>query len=124
MSFANETPFEDILKYIKAASQGPKDNGIPMYVDPAGLARMGKTMTSPVTIDVEGVPLRTTLALILNQLGLRYSVRDGLMTITSDTRTALAFLRVGHCYLALLAGLAGALAGRHLYATRDPGHDA
>src|SRR5262249_62038450 len=37
MSFANETPLEDVLKYIKSATQGPNDSGIPIYVDPDGL---------------------------------------------------------------------------------------
>ncbi len=42
-------------------------------------------MTSPVTIDLNGVSLKTTLRLILRQLGLTYTVKDGLMTITSET---------------------------------------
>ena len=57
MSFANETPLEDVLKYIKSATQGPNDTGIPIYVDPVGLNEAEKTMTSPVTLDLEGVPL-------------------------------------------------------------------
>jgi hypothetical protein len=123
MRFANGMPLEDVLKYIKAATQGPRYDGIPIYVDPIALERSGKTMTSPVTIDVEGVPLRRTLAIVLNQLGLRYEVRDGLLVILSGSRTALAFLRIGHCYFALLAGFAGALASRYLHATRNSGHE-
>ena len=43
-------------------------------------------MTSPVAIDVEGVPLATTLTLMLKQLGLRYDVLDeGIVRITSGT---------------------------------------
>jgi hypothetical protein len=83
MSFPNETPLEDVLKYIKSATQGPNDTGIPIYVDPVGLHEAEKTMTSPITIDLEGVPLRTTLKLILKQLDLTYTVKDGMMTITS-----------------------------------------
>ena len=41
-------------------------------------------MTSPVTLDLEGVPLKTTLRLMLKQLGLTYTVKDGLLTITSE----------------------------------------
>jgi hypothetical protein len=83
MSFAIETPLEDVLKYIKAASQGPNDAGIPIYVDPVGLNEAEKTLTSPVTLDLEGVPLRTTLRLMLKQLGLAYCVKDGLLMISS-----------------------------------------
>ena len=35
-------------------------------------------MTSPITLDLEGVPLKTTLRLLLKQLGLTYTVKDGL----------------------------------------------
>jgi hypothetical protein len=42
-------------------------------------------MTSPVTLDLEGVPLKTTLRLLLKQLGLTYTVKDGLLTITSES---------------------------------------
>jgi hypothetical protein len=39
-------------------------------------------MTSPVTIDLEEVPLKTTLALMLRQLGLGYRVKEGLLIIS------------------------------------------
>jgi hypothetical protein len=84
MKFPDETPLEDLLKYVKSATVGPNDNGIPIYVDPVGLQEAHKTMTSPVTIDLEGVPLGTTLHFVLKQLGLIYEVKDGLLTITSE----------------------------------------
>ena len=112
------TPLEDVLKYIKSATQGPNDTGIQIYVDPAGLYAAEKTMTSPVTLDVEGVPLKTTLRLMLNQLGLTYSVRDGLLMITKEAvGTADPFRRIGHCYWALLLACFGGLAGRALHNT-------
>ena len=119
MSFANETPLEDVLKYIKAATQGPNDTGIQIYVDPVGLSEAEKTMTSPVTLDVEGVPLKTTLRLALKQLGLTYAVHDGLLTITSESRADATdpFRRIGHCYWALLLACFGGLAGRALHNT-------
>jgi hypothetical protein len=86
MKFAHETPFEDVLKYVKQATAGPDDHGIPIYVDPVALQQAEKTMTSPVTIDLEGVPLWTTLRLVLKQLGLGYTVEGGLLTIRSEGR--------------------------------------
>jgi hypothetical protein len=83
MSFANETPLEDVLKYIKAATASKDDPGIPIYVDPAGLRSTGQTMQSTIQMDLEGIPLRTTLRLMLKQLGLAYCVRDGLLIISS-----------------------------------------
>ncbi len=83
MNFPNETPLEDVLKYVKQATQTPEDNGIPIYVDPIGLQEADKTMTSPVSVDLDGVPLKTTLRLILRQLGMTYTVKDGFLMITS-----------------------------------------
>ena len=83
MSFPDETPLQDVLNYIKSASAGPKDKGIPIYVDPIGLAEAEKTTTSVVQLDLEDVPLKTTLRLVLKQLGLSYCVKDGLLFISS-----------------------------------------
>ncbi len=40
MSFHDEVPLEDVLKYIKQATTTEKYAGIPIYVDPMGLSRM------------------------------------------------------------------------------------
>ena len=47
MSFPQETPLEDVLKYIKDATQDEAaglPTGIPIYVDPVGLQDADKTM--------------------------------------------------------------------------------
>ena len=48
MSFAYETPLEDVLKYIKQATTTATYPGIQIYVDPVALNEAGKTMTSTV----------------------------------------------------------------------------
>jgi Domain of unknown function (DUF4139)/N-terminal domain of unknown function (DUF4140) len=84
MRFATETPLEEVIKYIRTATSGSAfPEGIPIYVDPQGLQDADKTMASTISIDLEGVPLRTTLRLLLQQLGLVYRVKDGLLKITS-----------------------------------------
>ena len=84
MSFANETPIEDVLKYIKSATQGPNDIGIAIYVDPLALKELKiDPATATVTMDLEGVSLRTTLRLALKQLNLAYCVKDGMVIISS-----------------------------------------
>lgn len=83
MSFPNETPLEDVLKFIKSATTGANDAGISIYVDPIGLQEAEKTLTSTIMIDLEGVPLKTTLRLLLKQLGLAYCVKDGLLMIST-----------------------------------------
>ncbi len=90
MSFAAETPLDDVLKYIKQATTGPNGPGIPIYVDPLGLQEAEKTLTSTIMIDLEGVPLRRTLQLLLKQLGLGYFVDDGILVITSDSAEDMA----------------------------------
>lgn len=84
MPFANETPLEDVLKYIRSATKSddlPK--GIPIYVDPYGLLEADRTLQSPITMDLEGVPLALTLRLALKQLDLDYEVLpEGLLRIT------------------------------------------
>jgi tetratricopeptide (TPR) repeat protein len=84
MTFQNETPLDDVLKYIKQATTTPTFSGIPIYVDPLGLQEAERSLNSTVQIDLEGVPLKTTLKLILKQLGLAYTVKDGFLMITSE----------------------------------------
>jgi len=83
MSFSNETPLEDVLKYIKNATTGPKGGGLQFYIDPIGLSEVERTVTSPISLDLEGIPLKTTLRLLLKQIGLAYCVKDGLVIISS-----------------------------------------
>lgn len=83
MAFANETPLENVLKYIRSATAGPNGTPIPIYVDPKGLQQVERTLNSTVTIDLEGVPLKMSLRLLLKQLDLAYCVRDGVLIISS-----------------------------------------
>ncbi len=84
MHFANETPLDDVLKYVKIATTTAKlPSGIPIYVDPIGLQEAEKSMTSTVSIDLDQVPLRASFKLLLHQLGLTYQVKDGLLKIIS-----------------------------------------
>jgi hypothetical protein len=85
MSFPNETPLDNVLKYIQSSTKSPEmPKGIPVYVDPIGLQESEKSLTSSVRIDLDGVPLRRTLQLVLKQLGLSYHVEDGMIFITSE----------------------------------------
>ncbi len=84
MHFANETPLEDVLKYIRSCTTSLEfPEGIPIYVDPVGLQEAEKTSSSPVVLDLSRVPLRTSLKLLLEQLGLSYQIKDGLLKIVS-----------------------------------------
>ena len=125
MNFPNDTPLEDLIKYIVQSSQDEAlglPTGIPFYVDGSSRPEEGKLRSSPVSIDVEGVPLRTTLGLILKQLGLTFDVRDGLLTITKGTAGPGGidtFRRVGHCCLALAFASLGGPAAVSFSKTQD-----
>ena len=82
----------DVLTHIKNETRDPSGRDLPIYVDPIGLLEADKTMQSPVRFAVQNAPLRTTLDLILRQLGMVYEVRGGLIHISS---TGLQRLRPG-----------------------------
>jgi hypothetical protein len=114
MRFHDETPLDEVLKYIKKETATPDYAGLPIYVDPIGLQEAERSLNSTVQIDLEGVPLRETLRLGLKQLGLTYEVKDGRLRITSEDEFEEPdlqdpFLIVGHCLLALLAAGFGAV---------------
>jgi RNA polymerase sigma factor (sigma-70 family) len=84
MDFSTETPLEDVKKYIQDATKGPSlPNGIPIYIDPIGLQDADKSMSDTVTLALADTPLKHTLRLLLRQVSLLYTVKDGLLIITS-----------------------------------------
>src|SRR5258708_34277916 len=50
MNFSDETPLEDVLKYIVAETRSNDGSEVPIYVDPAGLQEAAKTLQSTVTV--------------------------------------------------------------------------
>lgn len=83
IQFPDETPLEDALRYIQAATQEADGKAIPIYLDPDALMEAEKTPQSPIKLDLEGVPLKITLRLLLEQLGLVYEIKEGMMVITT-----------------------------------------
>jgi hypothetical protein len=125
MHFHEDTPLEDVLRHIRAATRGPDGRAIDIFVDPIGLQEAEKSMTSTVrNVELDGVPLKTSLRLCLDQLDLTYRIRDGYLLVTSKERAIGPvyqdpFLIFGHCLLALLAaGAGGAVAP--FFADRRP----
>jgi hypothetical protein len=111
MSFANETPLEDVIKYVRSATSGTTfPVGIPIYIDPVGLQQAEKTPISPVVIQLSQVPLKTTLKLVLEQLGLMYKVQDGLLKITSmssEDQSVEVDTNVPRGFMGVTAGMGG-----------------
>ena len=89
MPFAKETKLEDVLKYVHDNTKSPAfPDGVPIYVDPAGLSEAEKTPASVVSIDLAHVPLRSSLKLLLDQLNLTYRVGDGVLKIVYPDEVA------------------------------------
>ena len=68
MKLETDTPLSDVIKYIKDATQNEAaglPSGIPIYVDPIGLQDADKSIADSLTIKLEGLPLKTTLRLVL-----------------------------------------------------------
>ena len=84
MPFADATPLEDLLKYVSQATATAESAGIFIVVDAFGLQQAGKSLQSTGSIEIEGAPLMTTLRLFLKQLGLAYTIEDGLVVVSSS----------------------------------------
>ncbi|MGO9471601.1 MAG: hypothetical protein ACLQVF_46555 [Isosphaeraceae bacterium] len=114
MHFRDEATLEDVVKHVQAAITGPDGKVIPIYLDPIGLQEADKSPQAVVSLDIDGVPLKSTLYLCLKQLDLAYCIRDGVLVITSEESQESGpvvyedpFLIGGHCVLTLLAAVLG-----------------
>ena len=83
VEFPRKTPLSKVLAHIKKSTSPPNGPGIPIYLDPVGLAEAERTPDSTITIDLRGVPLKVSLAIALRQIGRGYVVEDGMLRITS-----------------------------------------
>lgn len=87
MEFPEPTRLADLLAYVGQSTGGPGRPGIPIHVDPLGLAEAERTLDSKVSIDIQDEPLKVTLRVALARLGLTYEVRDGLLRVISEDST-------------------------------------
>jgi RNA polymerase sigma factor (sigma-70 family) len=78
-----ETPFKDAIPEIRKVSISPGlPEGIPIYWNPR-VDTLLDPNSSTVTIDLKDVKLKTSLRLMLNQVGLTYTIKEGLLIIDS-----------------------------------------
>lgn len=129
LHFPNDTPLEAVLADIRDRTRSLElPDGLPIYVDPGSLADVERSMTSPVHIDLAGVPLADSLRLVLAQLGLDYIVKGRLVFVITRRDSLLValgwryatvmgvpstpFHNLTQCAFALLAAALGSLAVR------------
>ena len=71
-------PLGEVFRYITKATTEAGDTGVPIYVDPAALAKAQVLITTPVTYESkQGEPLKDSLATVLGRLGLGFRLRMG-----------------------------------------------
>ncbi len=116
LRFPNETSLDLVLKEMLSATKKMTGKGIPIYVDPVGLSEARRSLASTVTLDLEGVSLKSGLRACLKPLDLDYQVKDGYLMITSPTYIERPspsqdpYMIVGQCLLAMVAAMVGAVA--------------
>jgi hypothetical protein len=71
---------EQVVQYLSNATKQP------IMLDRAALSEAQISYDTPVTVKLDGVPLRTVLKRILSDLGLAYVIKDQSLQITSSVR--------------------------------------
>ena len=82
-------PLTTLLKNLKAASAGPKNAGLPIFVDPVGLAEAKADLDAQITVSADRLMIKEHLDQSLKPLGLDWYVKDGLLMITSKKQVDL-----------------------------------
>ncbi len=85
MDYPTDTPLADITKYVQEATKGPGlcRTGFPSTSIPSDCRTLTSQCPTPWTLVLADTPLKHTLRLLLRQLSLLYTVKDGLLVITS-----------------------------------------
>ena len=73
-------PLRDVVKHLVTIV------GVNVVLDDLGLDEAGVTTETPVTINVDGIRMKSALNLLLEPLRLGYTVKDEVLKITSHTR--------------------------------------
>ena len=75
-----DAPLVEVIRYIKTAA------GINVVIDQLALEEEGFTTNTPVTIDVDNIMVKSALNLLLEPMGLGYSIDNEALNITSALR--------------------------------------
>jgi hypothetical protein len=76
-----EQPLGDVVAFLEERHK------IEIQLDNAGLDTAGVNTDTPVTIDVEGISLRSALNLMLKSIELTYAIQDGVLLVTTTEET-------------------------------------
>jgi general secretion pathway protein D len=76
----DNAPLTEVMKHIANLM------GITVYVDGPALSEVGIEASTPVSIDVDGIMLKSALNLILKPIELGYNIEDEVLKITNQLR--------------------------------------
>jgi RNA polymerase sigma factor (sigma-70 family) len=87
LRFVEGTTLRELVTFLGEVSKpnGSAD-GLQIYVDPEGLKQAEQTLDSMVAINLSGISLERALYLALRQIGLAYTVQEGLLIISTPTQ--------------------------------------
>ena len=85
-----EIPLEDAVKFLATQHK------IEIVLDERALADEGIPPDCPVTLKLGPVPLKSTLALLLRPFDLNWTIRDGVLVITTREAAEIALVAVGY----------------------------
>ncbi|MCA9058145.1 MAG: hypothetical protein KDA85_06580, partial [Planctomycetaceae bacterium] len=125
-----ETPLQEVIRHIAMT------HGINITLDTRSIESDGLFVNQPVTIDVDGITLRSALNLLLNQAGgLVHTIENETLTITNkleqdnrlitrpynvaDLVVPLSLANSGQQNRSLIEGLDNAVSGNSLYQVND-----
>jgi hypothetical protein len=111
-----ETPLEDAAKFLAEQQR------IEVILDKQALEDVGLPPDVPVTLELEGVPLESALALLLRLVDLTWVIRDDALVITTPEKAEAALHVVSYEVGDLLAAVGGDIASlvRVIYSTISP----
>ena len=75
-----ETPLKDVLDYLS------EKHRIPIRMDASALKEAGVDESTPITCKLSGIPLRSALEIILDELQLKWTIHHDVLMITSPTK--------------------------------------
>lgn len=75
-----DAPLDQVMRHIA------QTHGINVVVDQTGLEDAGATAYMPVTINIDGIKLKSALNLILKPLNLDFAIEDEVLKVTSALR--------------------------------------
>lgn len=99
-----EQPLSDVIDFLK------QRHDVEIQFDHKALADAGIGTDVPITRSIKGIPLKSALPMMLDELDMAYAVQNGVITITTKANApSMLNLTTAMWFLVAMAALVGAL---------------